>query len=244
MKYQLYNDKGETQKEVELDPAIFGVDINEGLVHQVAEVQLANRRTPVAHTKDRSDVRGGGRKPWRQKGTGRARHGSSRSPIWKGGGVTFGPTKNRNFSKKINKKMKTKALFMCLTDRVKDNYLVLLDKFEVKDNKTKEFVSLVKNLKKPLNLEKIKKSAKKTEDKKKDVKTEPKKTKKFDIKDYKISILVVVGKNTAKVSRVGRNIPGVKVLGAASLNIIDILTHKNILITEDSLEIIKKTYLK
>ncbi len=244
MKYQVYNEQAEKVKEVELNPAIFNLDINQGLVHQAAEAQLANRRTPLAHTKDRSEVRGGGRKPWRQKGTGRARHGSIRSPLWKGGGVTFGPTKHRNFSKNINKKMKTKALFMCLTDRAKDNYLVLLDKLEVKDNKTKEFITLIKNLSRPLQLKKIKRTsqpAAKKDDKPKD---EVKSGKKFNIKDYQISILVVVGAHTAKISRIARNIPGVKVLGANSLNVVDILTHKNILLTQDSLPVIQKIYLK
>ena len=240
MKYQVYNSKAEKVSEVELNPAIFELAINPGLVHQAAQAQLANRRKVLAHTKDRSEVRGGGRKPWRQKGTGRARHGSIRSPLWKGGGVTFGPTKDRNFSKKINKKMKRKALFMCLTDRAKDQNLILLDKFEIKDNKTKEFVALVKNLKQPLKLEKIKSTAKVQP--KKDDKSD--KTKKFDIKKYKISILVVNDKNLAANSRITRNIPGVKAIAANSLNVVDVLAHKNLLITQAGLKAIQATYLK
>ena len=249
MKYDIYNSTGEKVKQIDLNPDIFGIEINQGLVHQAAVAQMSARRKILAHTKDKSEVHGGGRKPWRQKGTGRARHGSIRSPLWKGGGVTFGPTKDRNFVKKINKKMKRKALFMCLTDRTKEQDLVLLDKLEVKDNKTKEFLEVLKNLKKILKLEKIKKKTPKAkptgqEKKKKKVEPEPKKSGKFDIKNYKTSVLVVTGKNTAKVSRIAKNIPGIKVTGANSLNVVDILRHKNLLITEDALDVINKTYLK
>lgn len=254
MKYQVYNSEGKKIKEAELNPAIFGISINEGLVHQAAVAQMSAGRKPLAHTKDKSEVRGGGRKPWRQKGTGRARHGSIRSPLWKGGGVTFGPTKGMNFEKKINKKMKRKALFMCLTDRAKDQALVLVDKLEIKNNKTREFVELLKNLKGILKLTESKKQKPKTGSVKKDkqgsennnqaAKQAHSENKKFDIKNYKTSILVISGKNTAKVSKIARNIPGVKVLGANSLNVVDILAHKNLLMTEDSLAVIEKTYLQ
>ena len=102
MKYQIYRANGEKDKQVDLNPAIFNIEANQGLIHQAVVAQMSARRKVLADTKDKGEVRGGGRKPWRQKGTGRARHGSSRSPIWKGGGVTFGPTKDRNFKKKIN----------------------------------------------------------------------------------------------------------------------------------------------
>ena len=115
MKYPLYNLKGEKIGTTVLPKEIFEVKINPDLIHQIAVSQSANRRRVIAHTKDRSDVSGGGRKPWRQKGTGRARHGSIRSPIWRGGGITFGPTKERVFSQKAPKRMKRKALFMVLT---------------------------------------------------------------------------------------------------------------------------------
>ena len=107
---------------------------------------MANQRKVIAHTKDRSEVRGGGRKPWRQKGTGRARHGSRRSPIWKGGGVTFGPTKDRVFDKKINKKMRRKALLMVLSAKAKNNLLLLLDKFDLNQAKTKLMAEVLKKL--------------------------------------------------------------------------------------------------
>ena len=99
-KYPVYNITAEKVKEVELNPKIFGVQVKEAVVHQAAVAQMANARRVLAHTKDRGEVRGGGAKPWRQKGTGRARHGSVRSPLWVGGGITFGTTKERNFLKK------------------------------------------------------------------------------------------------------------------------------------------------
>ena len=145
-KVTIYNTAGEQVGTQELNPKIFGVEINEGLVHQAAVTQMANARTVLAHTKDRSEVRGGGKKPWKQKGTGRARHGSSRSPIWVGGGITFGPRKDRNFSKKINKKAKRKAMFMCLTDKVKEGKLVLVDKLALESGKTKDLTGILYKL--------------------------------------------------------------------------------------------------
>lgn len=147
IKVKVYNEKGEVQKEVDLNPVIFGVKANPTLIHQVIVAMMNNQRNVYAHVKDRGEVRGGGIKPWRQKGTGRARHGSIRSPIWIGGGVTFGPSPNRNFSQKINKKMRRKALLMLLSDKVNDNNLVLIDKLEATEYKTKRFASMIKNLK-------------------------------------------------------------------------------------------------
>lgn len=145
-KVHVYNSKGEVVKDLDLNKSMFDVEVNTGLVHQVLVAQQANRRHVLAHTKDRSEVRGGGRKPWKQKGTGRARHGSSRSPIWSGGGVTFGPTKFRNFSKQINKKMKRKALYMVLSDKVADKNFVIIESLNVEGFKTKNMKSLFVNL--------------------------------------------------------------------------------------------------
>ncbi len=137
MKVDVYNQQGEKVGTVLLPKEIFELPVNLDLVHQIAVSQMANRRQVLAHTKDRSEVRGGGRKPWRQKGTGRARHGSRRSPIWKGGGVTFGPTKERVFKKKISKKMRRKALLMVLSAKAKENLILILEKLEIKEPKTK-----------------------------------------------------------------------------------------------------------
>ncbi len=145
MKIPIYNQKGEEIDTTELPDEIFGLDFNSDLVHQVAVSQMANQRLVIAHTKDRGDVRGGGRKPWRQKGTGRARHGSRRSPIWIGGGVTFGPTNQRNFKKIIPKKMRRKALFMVLSQKVKDNEMIVLDEIKIEKAKTKEMAKIIQN---------------------------------------------------------------------------------------------------
>ena len=134
MQVDVFNQQNEKTEIIDLPVKIFGVKWNPDLVHQVLATQLANRRTPVAHAKGRGEVRGGGKKPWRQKGTGRARHGSIRSPLWKGGGVTFGPTKERKFAKKINKRMKRLAIFSVLSKKLADNAIKIVD---VLDNETK-----------------------------------------------------------------------------------------------------------
>ncbi len=147
MKISTYTQNGKESGKAELPSEIFDVKMNSDLVHQVVLAQMSNQRQVIAHTKDKSEVRGGGRKPWKQKGTGRARHGSIRSPIWKGGGVTFGPTKDRNFKKKINKKMRRKALFMVLSSKVQDKEMIVLDKLKIEKPKTKEIAMVIENLK-------------------------------------------------------------------------------------------------
>lgn len=140
-KVPLYNQAGKSVGEMELTDSVFNVSPVQSLVHQVYVSILANQREPWAHTKDRSEVRGGGKKPWKQKGTGRARHGSTRSPIWSGGGITFGPRNDRNFSKKINKKMKARAVKMCLTDKLQEQKLLVIDAIET-TGKTKELANV------------------------------------------------------------------------------------------------------
>jgi len=146
LKVKVYNLEGKELEEIKLDSSIFGVAANPALIHQVVEAQRANTRFKLAHTKTRSEVRGGGKKPWQQKGTGRARHGSIRSPLWRGGGIIFGPRKEREFAQKINKKMKRKALYMVLSDKVKDNNFIVVDKLALSKIKTKDFVNILKKL--------------------------------------------------------------------------------------------------
>ena len=146
MKAIVYNQKGEKVGDVSLPKEIFDVKLNSDLLHQIVVSQMANKRQITAHTKDRSEVRGGGKKPWRQKGTGRARHGSIRSPLWRGGGITFGPRKDRIFAKDIPKKMRRKALFMVFSEKAKGNLLVILDKIEIDKPKTKEFAKILRKL--------------------------------------------------------------------------------------------------
>lgn len=146
MLVDVYNKEGKKEGQTRLPKEIFDVKMNPDLVWQVVLVQMANRKQITAHTKDRSEVRGGGRKPWRQKGTGRARHGSIRSPLWRGGGVTFGPRKEKILEKKIPKKMRRKALFMVLSAKVKDNEMVVIDDLELKVPKTKPMAELLKKI--------------------------------------------------------------------------------------------------
>lgn len=146
MKIDIYNQNGEVSGSAILPKEIFDVKFNADLVHQVAVSLMANRRQISAHTKNRGEVRGGGKKPWRQKGTGRARHGSIRSPIWKGGGVTFGPRNDKVYGRDIPKKMRQKALFMVLTEKAKNQQLIVLDKIKLENPKTKEIVKMLLNL--------------------------------------------------------------------------------------------------
>src|SRR3989339_1534849 len=136
MKVDLYNLAGKITGQQELADEVFNVKIKPEVVHEVYIAQMANQREAWADTKGKGEGRGGGKKPWKQKGTGRARHGSIRSPLWKGGGVTFGPTKERNFKKDINVKTKKKALRMVLADKVKHQKLILIDNFNLPAAKT------------------------------------------------------------------------------------------------------------
>ena len=153
MEAVIYNQKGKEAGKIELPKEIFGLPWNADLVHQVVVSMRSNQRVAIADTKDRAQVRGGGKKPWQQKGTGRARHGSSRSPIWSGGGVTHGPTSEKNFSKKINKKMKTKALFTILSAKLRDGEIFFVDKLAL-SGKTKEAGALLTTMSKVEKFEK------------------------------------------------------------------------------------------
>ncbi|HXK32044.1 MAG TPA: 50S ribosomal protein L4 [Candidatus Paceibacterota bacterium] len=146
MKINVYNQEGKEIGNTLLPKEIFDVKINPPLVQQVVVSQMANRRQVLANAKTRGEVRGGGRKPWRQKGTGRARHGSRRSPIWRGGGITFGPRKERVFKKKIDKKVKRSALLMVLSGKVKNNMMVVLEDLKLEKAKTKLMVAVLEKL--------------------------------------------------------------------------------------------------
>jgi len=146
MQIDVYNQSAEEVGTVELPEAVFGLKWNADLVHQVVLGQEANQRPKVAHVKGRGEVRGGGKKPWRQKGTGRARHGSIRSPIWKGGGVTHGPNKEKVFKKKINKKMAKKALCTVLSAKARDGEIIILEDLKFQEAKTKLAAQVFKNL--------------------------------------------------------------------------------------------------
>ena len=142
----VYNIEGKEVGSIELNDAVFGVEINEHLVHMAVVNQLANNRQGTQSAKTRSEVSGGGRKPWRQKGTGHARQGSTRAPQWTGGGIVFAP-KPRDYSFKMNKKEKKLALLSALTSKVADNKIVVLDEFKLDEIKTKKFAEVMNNLK-------------------------------------------------------------------------------------------------
>ena len=142
----VYNIEGKEVGSIELNDAVFGVEVNVHLVHMAVVNQLANNRQGTQSAKTRSEVSGGGRKPWRQKGTGHARQGSTRSPQWTGGGVVFAP-KPRDYSFKMNKKEKRIALLSALSSKVADNKIVVLDAFNLDEVKTKKFAEVMSNLK-------------------------------------------------------------------------------------------------
>ena len=142
----VYNMEGKEVGSIELNDAVFGVEVNEHLVHMAVVNQLANNRQGTQSAKTRSEVSGGGRKPWRQKGTGHARQGSTRAPQWTGGGVVFAP-KPRDYSFKMNKKEKRAALLSALSSKAADSKIVVLDEFKLDEIKTKKFVEVMNNLK-------------------------------------------------------------------------------------------------
>jgi large subunit ribosomal protein L4 len=212
MKTDVYNLKNEVVGEMELPASVFSARWNSVLVKQVLDAQLANNRSPWAHTKDRSEVRGGGRKPWRQKGTGRARHGSTRSPIWVGGGKSHGPRNDRDYSQKVNKKMKRAALFAALSRKTKEGEIKIFDTLTFEAPKTKMLASTLNTL---LNMKKG--------------------AKRFDV------LLIGLHDNT-NLNRASANLLKTKTLDATSLNIYDILNHKNVFIDKEAIPMIEKHY--
>ena len=209
MKYPVLNQKGEQVKEISLSEKIFGVELNKDLMYQVIVSQQANKRQGNAHTKTRAHVAGGGRKPWKQKGLGRARHGSSRSPLWKGGGTTFGPINEKIFKKSIPKKMKRKAMLMGLSSKIENKDLVLIDNIKISEAKTKLASVIFNNLI-----------------------PEQKKT------------LIVLPNLSKDIILATKNIPYLKTIQAKDLNCLAILSCKNLIVLEDSIDVIEKIFLK
>lgn len=146
MKATIYTTEGKVSKEIDLPEAVFGAAWNADLVSQVLVSQASNRRAGTAHTKNRAEVRGSHKKPWAQKGSGRARHGSAQSPLWKGGGVTFGPRNDKNYKKVLPRGMKQAALFSLLSAKVKAGKVLFIDEFAVAEGKTKAAETIMKNL--------------------------------------------------------------------------------------------------
>lgn len=221
IKVKVYNQKAEPVSEMDLSEKVFGLKVNPALIHQAAVAQASNERQVLAHTKTKSEVRGGGKKPWRQKGTGRARAGSSRSPIWIGGGVTFGPRKDRNFKKKINRKMKQNAMMMAISDRLHENAMAIIDEFVVTEYKTKIVNDTIRNIEKAV----LNKEAK-------------------EAKRVKRSILILTDAKDEKTKYSTRNLAGVKFLNLENINLLDLLQYKNLVITKSSVEKLEALYKK
>ena len=212
MKQDLYNVKNEVVGNIEVSDTVFGAKWNPIVVKQVLIAQLANRRKPWAHAKDRSEVRGGGRKPWRQKGTGRARHGSIRSPLWSGGGKAHGPINERDYSQKVNKKMKRAALFSVLSKKREDGEVKFFDTITIDEPKTKKLFALLSVIR----------GLKKTE-------------KKFDI-------VIVPSPENLNLVRASHNLMKAKVARPESLNVNDLLTHSYVYIEKGAVPVLEKHF--
>jgi len=204
---EVYNQKGKSVGKLSLPETIFGLSWNADLVHQVVTAMQANSRTPIAHTKDRSDVRGGGRKPWKQKGTGRARHGSSRSPIWKGGGVTHGPRNDKSYEQKINKKMRIKALFTVLSEKFRKGQILFVEELALKSIKTKDAVSVIKDLSGVKGFEKI-------------------------VGGKKTNVYITVPAKSDSLKKSFANIPTVEIDEIKNINPVDLLNFRYIIIAQ------------
>lgn len=155
MEHKVYSTAGKEVSKVKLPEDIFGLPWNADLVHQVVTSILSSKRDSIAHTKTRDEVSGGGKKPWKQKGTGRARHGSRRSPIWVGGGITFGPRNEKDYGRKVNKKMKTKALCTILSQKVRDGEVLFVDSIDFSEPKTSKAKEMIKSIAKGSGVEEL-----------------------------------------------------------------------------------------
>ncbi|MES2409448.1 MAG: 50S ribosomal protein L4 [Patescibacteria group bacterium] len=155
METSIYTKEGKAKGKITLPEEVFGLKWNSDLVHQVINSTMTAKRMGTAHTKDRGEVSGGGKKPWAQKGTGRARHGSSRSPIWVGGGVAHGPRNDKNFDRKINKKVKAKSVAVILSQKYRDGEIIFMDSFGFSAPKTKDAVTVMNNIASVKGFEKV-----------------------------------------------------------------------------------------
>ncbi len=207
MEATLYNQEGKKSGSVTLPQDIFGLPWNADLVHQVAMSQLSSRRMGTAHTKDRGEVAGSNKKPWQQKGTGRARHGSKRSPIWRHGGVTFGPKNEKNYDRKVNDKMRKKALYTVLSQKVRDNEILFLSGITLKEAKTKEAKEVLNNLGSVKGFEAM-----------------PTKRKN--------ALMMALAKKDTAVEKSFRNFGNISLVEARNLNVADLLNYKYVAIVD------------
>lgn len=205
MEATIYNTKGTESGKIKLSEKAFALPWNADLVHQVMVSMMSNARQPIAHTKTRGEVRGGGKKPWRQKGTGRARHGSSRSPIWVGGGVAHGPRNDKNYARKVNKNTKSKAFFTVLSKKWNDGEIIFVDSLSFSVPKTAEAKAVLVGLSKAKGFETL--STKR-----------------------KNAAFIAIGTKDINVEKSFKNIGSVVVDEARNLNMLDLLNTKFIVI--------------
>ncbi|MBI2021045.1 50S ribosomal protein L4 [Candidatus Giovannonibacteria bacterium] len=215
MKVETYNTSGEKIGKADLPDRIFGARWNQALVKQVYDGEMANKRLPWAHTKTRGEVSGGGKKPWRQKGTGRARHGSIRSPLWIGGGVSHGPRNERSFKVKINKKMRRGALLSLLSKKLNEKEILVLDDFNLVNSKTKEIFTIFKNLREKAEAYRLGEKGGKT--------------------------LLALLKNENAL-RASKNLPYVNFIEPRNLNVIELLHNKYVVLDKLSIEELEKVF--
>lgn len=196
-KVTVYNQAGSQVGEIELNDSVFGIEPNKHVMSEVIISLRASQRQGTAKVKNRPEVRGGGRKPWRQKGTGRARQGSIRAPQWRGGGTVFGPVP-RSYAYKLPKKVRRLALKSALSTKVQENNIVILDQLTFEAPKTKDFVTVLKNL------------------------------------SVDSKALIVTSDTNENAVLSARNIPGVKVVSSNAVNVLDIIGHEKLIMTEDA----------
>ncbi len=210
---KIYDQKGGVAGEINLPAKVFGASWRADLVHQVVEGMRSNKRSGTADTKDRGEVSGGGKKPWKQKGTGRARHGSSRSPIWVGGGVTHGPLSEKNYKRKVSKKMRAQALFSVLSKKLKDKEILFVDSLDISKIKTKTALEVMKNLAKASGFKPLAGSK-------------------------KVRVLTALFERSEKTEKSFRNLSQLEIVFLKNLNPLDVLNHQYLLI-ENPVESIK-----
>jgi large subunit ribosomal protein L4 len=205
MEAKIHNQKGKEAGTINLPAKVFAAKWRADLVHQVVEGMRSNKRSGTADTKDRGEVRGGGKKPWKQKGTGRARHGSSRSPIWVGGGVTHGPLSEKNYKRKISKKMRAQALFSVLSKKMKDGEILFVDSLDMPAIKTKEAAEVMKSLSKATGWKPLAGSK-------------------------KPRVLTALYGRSEKAEKSFRNLPQLEMVFLKNLNPLDVLSYQYLLI--------------
>lgn len=206
MEAQIYNQAGKETGKFTLPKEVFGLSWNADLVHEIVRLMQSNARSAIANTKTRGEVRGGGKKPWQQKGTGRARHGSRRSPIWVGGGVAHGPRADKNFSRKVNKKAKAKALYTILSRKWKDGEILFLDEVKFAGPKTSDAKKVVMSLSKIKGFERLA-------------------TKKVN------TAMIAIDKKSDAVEKSFRNFGNIDVEEFRNMNPVSVLNHTYLIVT-------------